>query len=203
MNFDIEHRLRAADPAQSAKVYRPSDSSVRKLLEATMNTPETSTAETKAPRRPRWIPAVAAAAAVSLIGVATFAFVAGNEDSPTPAAPETTMHLALPSSNAMTSCIAYSVEFLADMPIAFSGQVVEVSDETVVLEVDKWYRGGDATNVELTTPDGEQVALNGVVDFAVDKRYLVTASEGTVNTCGFTAEWSPEMAADFEAGFQP
>jgi len=197
MNFDMERRLRAADPARSARVYEPSESSIRELLEVTMNT-----SATKAPPRPRWIPAVAAAAAVSLIGVATFAVVAGNEDSPTPAAPETTMQLALPSSNVMTSCIAYSVEFLADMPIAFSGQVVEVGDETVVLEVDKWYRGGDATNVELTTPDGEQVALNGVVDFVVDKRYLITASEGTVNTCGFTAEWSPEMAADFEAGFK-
>jgi len=50
--------------------------------------------------------------------------------------------------------------------------------------------------------NGEQVSLNGVVDFEVDKRYLVTASEGTVTSCGFTAEWSPEMAADFEAGFQ-
>lgn len=162
-----------------------------------------NTSATKAPQRPRWIPAVAAAAAVSLIGVATFAVVAGNEDSPTPAGPQTTMHLTLPSSMAMTSCIAYSVEILADMPTAFSGQVVEVADDSVTLEVDKWYRGGDADNVELTTQNAEQVSLTGVVDFIKDKRYLVTASEtGEVNSCGFTAEWSPEMADDFEAGFK-
>lgn len=194
----MERRLRAADPAQLARVYEPSESSIRELLEVTMNT-----SATKAPQRPRWIPAVAAAAAVSLIGVAAFAVVAGNEDSPTPAGPQTTMHLKLPSSMAMTSCIAYSVEFLADMPTAFSGQVVEVGDETVVLEVDTWYRGGDADIVELTTQNAEQVSLTGVVDFTKDKRYLVTASEtGEVNSCGFTAEWSPEMADDFEAGFK-
>ena len=138
MNFDMERRLRAADPAQSARVYEPSESSIRELLEVTMNT-----SATKAPQRPRWIPAVAAAAAVSLVGVITFAVVTANEDSPTTAGSETTMHLALPSSTAMSSCIAYSVDFLADMPVAFSGQVVEVGDETVVLEVDTWYRGGD------------------------------------------------------------
>ncbi len=112
------------------------------------------------------------------------------------------MQLALPGSDVMSSCIAYSVDILADMPTAFSGHVVEVGDDSVVLEVDNWYRGGSAKNVELATLNGEQVALNGVVDFAIDKRYLVTASEaGTVNSCGFTAEWSPEMADDFEAGF--
>lgn len=198
MTFGIERRLRDADPASSARVYEPSESSIRELLEATMNT-----SATEAPQRPRWIPALAAAAAVSLVGVATFAVLAGNEDSPTPAGPETTMHLTLPSSMAMTSCIAYSVEILADMPTAFSGQAVEVTDDSVTLEVDKWYRGGDADNVELATTNGEQVSLTGVVDFTKDKRYLVTASEtGTVNSCGFTAEWSPEMADDFEAGFK-
>src|SRR5680860_453088 len=99
MNFDMERRLRAADPAQSARVYEPSESSIRELLEATMNT------ATKTPQRPRWIPAVAAAAGVSLVGVATFAVLAGNDDSPTPGGTETTMHLALPSSTAMSSCI--------------------------------------------------------------------------------------------------
>lgn len=196
MTFDIERRLRAADPTQSAKVYRPSDSSIKHLLEATM-----STSETNGSKPSRRLQVVLAAAAVSIVGVATFAVVAGNDDASTPGT-ESTMQLALPGSNVMSSCIAYSVDILADMPTAFSGQVVEVGDDSVVLEVDKWYRGGDAKNVELATLNGEQVALNGVVDFAKDKRYLVTASEtGTVNSCGFTAEWNPEMADDFEAGF--
>jgi len=196
MTFDIERRLRAADPTLSARVYRPSDSSIQHLLEATV-----STSETNGSKPSRRLQVVLAAAAVSIVGGATFAVVAGNDDTSTPGT-ESTMQLALPGSNVMSSCIAYSVDILADMPTAFSGQVVEVGDDSVVLEVDKWYRGGDAQNVELATMNGEQVALNGVVDFAKDKRYLVTASEtGTVNACGFTAEWNPEMADDFEAGF--
>jgi len=198
MTFDIERRLRAADPSRSAKVYRPSDSSIRHLLEATMSTSETSVSKTS-----RWLPAAVVAAAVAVMGVAAFAVLAGNGDSTTPGDPESTMQLALPSSGAMASCVAYSVDILADMPTAFSGQVVEVGDDSVVLEVDKWYRGGDAKNVELATTNGEQVSLSGVVDFTKDKRYLVTASEtGTVNSCGFTAEWNPEMADDFEASFK-
>jgi hypothetical protein len=102
----------------------------------------------------------------------------------------------------MASCIQYSVDVLADMPVAFSGEVTAVEGDTVVLDVDRWYRGGDAERVELIAPAGDTAALIGTVDFAPGKRYLVTATgEGAVNSCGYTAEWSPAMAADFEKAF--
>lgn len=153
-------------------------------------------------RRPRWVPALAAAAAIAVLGVGTYAVVTSDDDAATPTAHGSSMELSLPGAGVMHSCIMYSVDVLADMPTAFSGKAVEVDEDGVLLEVDRWYRGGDAETVELATVDGDSISLTDVVDFADGERYLVTASEnGTVNSCGFTSKWSPDMAADFDRAF--
>jgi len=198
MTDDLEQRLRAADPARSVSLYQPADSSIKKLMEATM---EASAAQHD-PRRPRWVPAVTAAAAVAVLGVGAYAVVTSDDSAAPPPAGGSPMELSLPAADVMASCVGYSVGVLADMPTAFSGTAVDVDDDSVLLEVDTWYQGGDAGTVELATVDGGQVSLSEVVEFAEGERYLVTASEtGTVNSCGFTSEWSPEMAADFDRAF--
>lgn len=111
------------------------------------------------------------------------------------------MELSLPPADRVTSCVGYSVDILADMSPAFSGTAVEVDEDSVLLEVDEWYRGGEEDTVELVTADGDSTSLTDVVKFTEGERYLVTASRGTVNACGFTDKWSPEMAADFERAF--
>jgi hypothetical protein len=101
----------------------------------------------------------------------------------------------------MSSCIQYSVDFLAQMPVAFSGTAETVEDGTVRLEVDRWYRGGTADVVELENPTGPMTSIDGI-ELVAGSRYLVTASEdGTVNGCGYTAEWSEPMARDFATAF--
>jgi hypothetical protein len=165
-------------------------------MEATMAS--TTTTRTSTRRPARWLPAAAAVVLV-LAGVTGAVMLAGHEDPP--AAAPTTMELSLPDSGVMSSCIQYSVELLAQMPTAFAGTVTEVDQDSVVLDVDRWYRGGDADTVELVNRTGPMTSIDGV-EFTQGTRYLVTAGEeGAVSTCGFTTEWNPQMAADFETAF--
>lgn len=195
MTDDLKSRVRRADPARVTGGTESSARSIQELMEAAMtNTPTRSTL-----RHARWLPA-AAAAAVVVLGTVAGVAVLTDDPSPSPAAQEPAMELGLPASDVMSSCIVYSVDFLAQMPVAFSGEVLEAGGGTVVVEVDKWYRGGDADAVELVSPSGEMTSIDGV-EFVEGRRYLVTAAEGTVSSCGYTVEWSPERAADFEAAF--
>ncbi len=198
MTDDLEHRLRAADPARSTSIYQPADSSIQKLVEGTMNT----TARQDDTRRQRWLPAVGAAAAAAVVlGIGIYAGATSGNNDETATAGASSMELSLPSANLMMSCTRYSVDILAGMSPAFSGTAVEVDENGVLLEVDRWYRGGEADTVQLITADGERTSLSDVVEFTEGERYLVTASGGTVNSCGYTTEWSPAMAADFERAF--
>jgi len=89
----------------------------------------------------------------------------------------------------------------ADMPVAFAGTATSVTDQEVLLEVDRWYRGGTADTVVLTRPPAATAALLGSVEFSQGKRYLVTATGGVVNSCGFTMPWTAENAAVFDQAF--
>ncbi len=196
MTDDLQRRLSQADPARSTGVQQLSETSIRDLMEAAMQ--NTTTQST--PRPSRWLIAAAAAIVLVVGGVAGAGMLA---DDPVPSAtPESAaMRLTLPDAGAMSSCIPYAVNVLAQMPTAFSGEVLDAEGGTVVLDVDNWYRGGDAESVELVNQTSDVTSIDDV-EFTEGGRYLVTASEtGTVNTCGYTGQWSAKMAADFEQAF--
>lgn len=199
MTDELRQRLREADPAATVT---PDPSRVRTLAEATMRTTLDDTGTTTTSRERRTgtgLRVLAAAAAAAALGTGAL-LVLGPDDGEPAAAPET-LELALPPGDVMSSCIQYSVDVLADMPVAFSATADAVGDGTVRLEVDRWYRGGSADVVELENPTGPMTSIDGV-EFTEGTRYLVTASEeGTVNGCGYTAEWSETMARDFGAAF--
>lgn len=199
MTDDLRQRLRAADPVATVA---PDPSRIRTLTEATMSTTldDTGTPSASGGRRTgTGLRVLAAAAAVAALGTAGL-LVLGPDDEQPAAAPET-LELTLPAGDVMSSCIQYSVEFLADMPVAFSGTAAEVGDGTVRLEVDRWYRGGSADVVELENPTGPMTSIDGI-EFTAGSRYLVTATEdGTVNGCGYTAPWTEPMAQDFATAF--
>ena len=199
MTDDLRQRLRAADPVATVA---PDPSRIRTLAEATMSTTldDTGTTSTSGGRRTgTGLRVLAAAAAVAALGTAGL-LVLGPDDEQPAAAPET-LELTLPAGDVMSSCIQYSVEFLADMPVAFSGTAAEVGDGTVRLEVDTWYRGGTADVVELENPTGPMTSIDGI-EFTAGSRYLVTATDdGTVNGCGYTAPWTEPMAQDFATAF--
>lgn len=199
MTDELRQRLREADPAATVT---PDPSRVRTLAEATMRTTLDDTGTTTTSRERRTgtgLRVLAAAAAAAALGTGAL-LVLGPDDGEPAAAPET-LELALPPGDVMSSCIQYSVDVLADMPVAFSATADAVGDGTVRLEVDRWYRGGSADVVELENPTGPMTSIDGV-EFTEGTRYLVTASEeGTVNGCGYTAEWSETMARDFGVAF--
>jgi hypothetical protein len=204
MNDDeLLARLRAADPARrdarAADASTMAASWIDDLTEATMNETREPTETPSRPRR--WLPAAATAAVLAAIGI-TLAVGGGDGDAPPAAQPGTTLTLGLAADDAAASCIGVSVETLRPMEVAFSGTATAVEEKAVTITPDRWYKGGNgATAVRLTTMGPEMVALLGNVQFEEGKRYLITATNSQVNACGFSAEWSPEMAAMFEQAF--
>lgn len=209
MTDPVEQRLRAADPAGHG-TDRASEQRIHDLMAASMSTAQTG-AEAGAQtgrsrdRHGRWTAGLVAAgvAAGVAVGVAIGSAVVlgGGEEAGLPATTPPSVSLRLPPADAMSSCVRYSIDVLAQMPTAFSGEVVSVGSPTVVLDVDRWYRGGDSDQVQLTGAVSDP-ALVGNVRFVAGERYLVTADEsGTVNACGYSAQWEESLARDFESAF--
>jgi hypothetical protein len=116
------------------------------------------------------------------------------------------------SANAAASCVVFNVSFLREMPLAFAGTVTSITittlgNMTVTLSIDHWYKGGSADVVTLTTMTAHAltpttwVDVEDGVDFIQGKRYLVTATNGTVNGCGFTGESTPILEKAFAEAF--
>jgi hypothetical protein len=204
MNDDeLKARLQAADPARRDT---PVDSWIDELVEATVtvNDQAGQVNPTEEPRsRNRWLVPGVAAAAVAAIAVGGYGFVAaddggGGKDE------QTELALTMPANDPnapMSMCIAFSAETLAPMETAFAATATDVTGDQVTLDVDRWYKGGDADVVELTSSSDAGVMLEGGITFTEGERYLVTATEGTVNGCGFSGVYTDDMAAAFDEAF--
>lgn len=143
-------------------------------------------------------------AALASVGVAEVAVVGAMllDDRADAQAATDAVELQLPpGGDAFASCLPVTAEHLADMSPAFAGTVTEVTGDRAALRVDHWYAGGGATEVVVSVPEDAHIALNGVIDFREGERYLVTAQDGVVNLCGFSAEATPELEAAFDAAF--
>ena len=196
MDDTTERRLRDADPL----ARRTSDDA--RDQEWLTDTARAVTTQAPPSRRPRArILVAAAAAAVLAATVGGFLLMGGEDDAQPVATLPTVTELELPANDPMAMCVVFSVDALAEAPMAFGGEVVEKDGEQVLLDVDTWYRGGDTDQVRLTAPDISKALLGGTIDFAVGQRYLLTAYDGNVNYCGFSGPWSQEMADAYAAAF--
>lgn len=110
------------------------------------------------------------------------------------------LELSAGGGDAMASCMEFDPAYLAEMPVAFEGTVTDVDGDRITLDVDQWFKGGDAEEVALLAPQGLE-ALIGGIPFEVGGQYLISASEGQVNYCGFSGEATTELRAGFEAAF--
>jgi hypothetical protein len=110
------------------------------------------------------------------------------------------MALSAPAGDVAGSCVMFSVDVLREMPVALAGTVTAVDPGSVTLDVDRWYRGGDADRVTITVPENNNVALDGV-DLRSGERYLLTATEGTVNGCGYSGPADPQLEGAFAEAF--
>jgi hypothetical protein len=141
--------------------------------------------------------AVAAAAALVVIVGGTLALTGGTAGDPVAQEP---LVLNAAGDDPMAMCIMFSVEELAKAQVAFEGTVAAVEGDSVTLTVDEWFKGGDAGQVVLNAPQGMEALIDGF-PFEVGVQYLITAYDGNVNYCGFSAPSTPEMRAAFEQAF--
>jgi hypothetical protein len=210
---EIRDRLAALDPMRDVAIDPVGSDRARTLLEAVMSRPLTdspvvstgdstglSTGEPFRPKR-RWS-LLAGIAGLAVVAVVAVGVVVGNNDGSDDTSTATPpLALTLPESDVMAMCLAIDATFLSDAAEqAFAGTVSEVGEGFVTLDVDRWYRGGDATSVQISTPAGFIAAMDGV-DFVVGSRYLVAAAGGQVLGCGMSGPASPEFEQLFETAF--
>ena len=211
MDEDLRQALARIDPSAAGHPVEPvGGPRARVLLEAVMSTPVDELRDSDSgpaapvPARKRW--ALAAAAGLAVVaGAAGVTFLGGDDDPPqAPDRAATTLALSLPDPTVMASCLMFDEAVLAQMPLAFAGTVTAVEGAQVSLDVDRWFRApqGEADTVELRTVGGSSsVALDGV-EFTQGKRFLVTATDSTVNGCGFSGPATPELEGSFERAFK-
>ena len=100
----------------------------------------------------------------------------------------------------VASCLVYDPASLPMMDVVFDGTVTAVDGDQVTFAVNEGWKGADGS-ITLTAPE-ENVALTGPVPaFEVDGRYLVSASGGTINACGYTLDYDADTAAEWAAAF--
>lgn len=212
MNDELRRRLTGLDPAAGVPVDPVDSDRARTLMETIMSTPidtpertiasapVTELRRTARGRRSLWLAlgglAGTAAAVVGLVVAGT-----GDDTGPVASAPAAPpLELTLAPDDPMAMCLAIDATILGGAEVAFAGTVAAVGDGVVALDVDRWYRGGDAAAVELAIPEGFHPALDGI-EFVAGTRYLVTATAGQVNGCGMSGVASPELEQLFDAAF--
>lgn len=195
---ELRARLQAADPALSDV---PVPSWTDDLVEATMQINETLEPQQAEPRRRLWI-AGAAAAAVVAVAFGGYALTDEDDGGDPAETAGTTLALTTQADDPMRMCMAISPESLAFADIALSGTVDSVDGDTVTIDPDEWFKGGDGVGTVTVTAGDEEVLLEGGITFAEGERYLLTASnDGQVGVCGSSALWNEELAAMYAQAF--
>jgi hypothetical protein len=87
------------------------------------------------------------------------------------------------------------------MEVALSGTATAVEADAVTITPDRWYKGGDGSSAVKLTTQGDSVILEGGIALEKGKRYLITATGGQVNGCGFSSVWTADMAAAYAEAF--
>jgi hypothetical protein len=193
MNEDhLRNRLRASNPTPPSEPVDPIDSHrARALMEDIMSTATTEPRMDH--RRTRLVGAVAAALVVVIGGAALLSGL-GSSDDPAP------LVLTADGSDSMAMCLEFDIAILQAMTPAFGGTVVELTDSVATIEVDRWFTGGDAEIVQINYTPGFE-ALIGTPTLEVGQRYLITATDGVVNGCGYSGVATADYEASFEQAF--
>jgi hypothetical protein len=199
----LRARLSRIDPVGPDVPVDPATSPrAAELMERAVQSAEVSSPVDPSPlRRRRRGPVLWGAAAAAAAATAVGIFVAVDDGGSGEEDRATTLALSLPAGDVMSSCLAFDVAVLRDMPLAFAGTVTAADAGRVTLDVDHWYTGGDADQVALAVPDGQTSAALDGVDFRTGERYLVTATDGTVNGCGYSGPATSQLEDAFSAAF--
>jgi hypothetical protein len=202
----LRDRLGRLDPTPDDVAVEPvTTPSSRARLEQIMNTPSPTNPsaqtegrnENPTKRRGLFV-AAAAVAVVAALGIASI--INSDNNSEDPAETVAPLELEFGFNDPAASCLRIDVASLAQMTLAFGGTATSIDDDRITVEVDRWYVGGDATTVELhAQPDME--ALIAGFAFETGEEYLITATNGSVNYCGYSGPATPDYQALFDEAF--
>ena len=187
---DPTDALRRVDPID--RLDAPKDTTgahARALFQEVieMDTMERPAPREKAPVWRRWALAVSAVA-VAAAAVASFSLL-GDDAEPVVVGGE-------PIGDSMAICLAYDEATLLGLPMAFDGTMIETDGTNATFEVHRWFKGGEGDTVTLSAEglvSEQSVALTGTA-LQVGERYLVSAEDGFVWTCGYTVTYDTELA---------
>jgi hypothetical protein len=198
MSDELHERLRRSNPLpHDASTDHITGGDARELLEDIMQTEPTD--QPLSGRNARLLVGLIGAAAALLL-VVVVSRGGDTSDPPAETIAAAPLVLGTPDPMMMSSCMALDATVLRDVELAFKGTATDIVGEQVTLTVDEWYKGGDASTVELTSPDYQGISLEGI-DFAEGTSYLVSATADTVNACGWSGEATPELQAIFDEAF--
>ena len=189
----LKDRLAASNPSPPTKPVDPIQSDrARALMEDIMSTTITKEPRQETRKRPRLFALAAAAASFALVaGALVFgSLVASSEP----------LQLTANPADTTAMCMVFDVETLRAMSPSFGGTVTKVDGTVATIKVDRWYAGGDAESVEISFIPGME-ALIGTPTFEVGQQYLITATDGVVNGCGYSGLATPEYQAAFAEAF--
>lgn len=196
LHDEIHDRLRRLDPVMDAPVDPVTGPRAAALMEQIMQTQPEPVNVTSTPPTPARRPRRALFAALGALGVAAvgaFAFVAMRGDDAEP----TSVAFSLAASDPLTQmCLPISDQQPSAEASAFRGTVVDISADSVTLDVTKWYQNGDADQVVISTAGMPIAALDGV-DFVQGGDYLITAGDGQVGVCGVSGPYSADLEGWF------
>jgi hypothetical protein len=211
---ELRDRIARADPAARAATDPITSRAARALREEIVNTPVLDSQPTRdemtdRPRR-RWaVPALAAAATVVAVGLGLVLAGTGGDDGGELAdAPIVTaapgklkvLELSTGTEDVTATCMAITPQLIVEMPVAFKGTVDSSEGGIVTLTIDRAYQGTDAQVATLVAPEGLEALIGGVA-FVPAQQYLITATDGVVNYCGFSGPATPELQALFDQAF--
>jgi hypothetical protein len=206
----LRARLAAIDPTRpGGPAFRadPAPTETEERIMATTSHEEATAGESGPPvpsgsRRTAWL---AAAAAVLVVAAGVTGVLALRDAGPQESTQDS-VALRLPATDGISgSCVQFDVAILRDMPVALAGTVTALGDDSVTLQVDRWYRADaqlrEAELVTIAVPDENSSAALDGVDFRDGESYLLTATDGMVNGCGFSGPADAQLEAAYAEAF--
>ncbi|MFG2376794.1 hypothetical protein ACGFY9_35665 [Streptomyces sp. NPDC048504] len=203
MNDDeLLARLKSADPALTG-IAPPPD--IDRLVEDTLNTDTALQSATTAAGIAtagwgrRHLFGLAAAGLLVLGGVAGGIMANSGSSNGHSASAKSAVPagaLRLTAEGGSGKCMPPGVDTLGKYPTLFEGTATSVKGSTATFRVDRWFKGGDAETVVLTS----DTEVSETLTYTEGGHYIVGAKDGFVPMCA-AIEASPEDIAKFRQAF--
>ena len=120
----------------------------------------------------------------------------GNGHSASAKTPASAGALRLTAQGGSGKCVVPGVDTLGEYPTLFEGTVTSVRGSTATFRVDRWFKGGDAETVVLTSA----TRIPETLTYAEGGHYIVGAKDGFVPMCA-AIEASPQDIAESRQAF--